>query len=146
MTGFELAARLAAHHGATVYLLARSEAERGRTSGAREGESAKAEIGKLRALAERSGIGFRSQCIVGVGEPADEIVKVAKTVRADLIVIGTPAQPTILRLLVGSVAERVLERSSSPVLVALCRGVRILEAATLRPKSEDRLTRSNTDV
>ena len=123
LAGFELAARLAVHHGAAVYLL-HVTTPNAIGWAMHEGESAKREIAKLRELAARNGTGLRSQCIAGVGEPAAEIVRVAKTINADLVVIGTSAEPTIIRLLVGSVAERVLEQSSCPVLVVLCKGDR----------------------
>jgi nucleotide-binding universal stress UspA family protein len=51
------------------------------------------------------------------GEPADEILAYAAGARADLIVLGTHGRTGLERLLMGSVAERVLHKSSCSVLV-----------------------------
>jgi nucleotide-binding universal stress UspA family protein len=54
---------------------------------------------------------------VQVGKPASEIVKAAKDWPADIIVIGSHGRGGISRLLLGSVAERVMRHASCPVLV-----------------------------
>jgi nucleotide-binding universal stress UspA family protein len=51
------------------------------------------------------------------GQPAAEIVDLAKRLPADVVVIGTHGRTGIGHLLLGSVAERVLRRASCPVLV-----------------------------
>ncbi len=53
---------------------------------------------------------------VEAGEPSDTILHVAKESGADLIVMGTHGRTGLSRLLIGSVAEAVLRRSSCPVL------------------------------
>ena len=50
------------------------------------------------------------------GAPADQIIRRAKRWRADLIVIGTHGRSEVGRAFMGSVAERVLQRASCPVL------------------------------
>ena len=50
------------------------------------------------------------------GRPAEEILRAAKANGADLIVMGTHGRTGLHRLLVGSVAEAVLQRSACPVL------------------------------
>lgn len=50
------------------------------------------------------------------GEPSDTILQVAKDGGADLIVMGTHGRTGFSRLLIGSVAEAVLRRSTCPVL------------------------------
>jgi len=50
------------------------------------------------------------------GDPASEIVKLAKAEHADLIVLGTHGRTGIERLLLGSTAEQVLRRAPCPVL------------------------------
>ena len=52
-----------------------------------------------------------------VGDIVDEIVKYAKDENADLIVIGTHGAKGLEKLLLGSVAERVVKRSDCPCLV-----------------------------
>jgi nucleotide-binding universal stress UspA family protein len=51
------------------------------------------------------------------GFPADEILKEANEIDADIIVMGTHGKGALENTFVGSVAQRVLRRSSRPVLV-----------------------------
>jgi len=50
------------------------------------------------------------------GDPVSEILRVARETGADLIVMGTHGRTGLSRLLMGSVAELVVRRSSCPVL------------------------------
>jgi nucleotide-binding universal stress UspA family protein len=50
------------------------------------------------------------------GDPVDEILAVAEQARADLIVMGTHGRTGLGRLLMGSVAEKVVRRAACPVL------------------------------
>jgi universal stress protein A len=52
-----------------------------------------------------------------MGDPASEIVRIAEEEKADMIVLGTHGRTGMSRLLMGSVAEAVVRRSPSPVLV-----------------------------
>jgi nucleotide-binding universal stress UspA family protein len=54
---------------------------------------------------------------VRVGTPIEEIVDLARDVSADLIVVGTHGRTGIKRLLLGSVAEAVVQRAGCAVLV-----------------------------
>jgi nucleotide-binding universal stress UspA family protein len=51
------------------------------------------------------------------GEPVTGIARAAKRVDADLVVLGSHGRTGISRLLLGSVAERVLEEEQTSVLV-----------------------------
>lgn len=51
------------------------------------------------------------------GRPADLIVDHAQAVKADMIVMGSLGRTGLERLLVGSVAERVVRLAPCPVLV-----------------------------
>jgi nucleotide-binding universal stress UspA family protein len=51
------------------------------------------------------------------GNPGDEIVDYAAKIGADLIVMGSHGHSGVRRLLLGSVAEKVLHRTPCPVLV-----------------------------
>ncbi|MDX9840274.1 MAG: universal stress protein [Desulfobulbus sp.] len=51
------------------------------------------------------------------GDPADRIVAFAAENQADLIVMGTHGARGIEKILLGSVAERVLKRAACPVLI-----------------------------
>lgn len=52
----------------------------------------------------------------GIGEPAAEIAELAREGQYDLIVVGTHGRTGIRHALLGSVAERIVRRSGSPVL------------------------------
>ena len=51
------------------------------------------------------------------GDPASEIVKLAKSEQVDMIVMGTTGRTGISRLLLGSTAEQVLRHAPCPVLM-----------------------------
>ena len=70
-------------------------------------------VGK--SIADRS-LARRLRYAVAVGKPALEIIKTARRVRADLIVMGTRGLSGVSRLLIGSTAEQVLRKSAIPVL------------------------------
>ncbi|HST09654.1 MAG TPA: universal stress protein [Terriglobales bacterium] len=53
---------------------------------------------------------------VGHGSAAEEIVLIAKTEKADLIVISTHGSTGLERLVFGSVAEKVVRLAECPVL------------------------------
>jgi nucleotide-binding universal stress UspA family protein len=51
------------------------------------------------------------------GEPSEEIVRVAAEVDADVIVLATHGRTGLKRLLLGSVAEKVVRHAGCPVFV-----------------------------
>jgi universal stress protein A len=51
-----------------------------------------------------------------VGNPAEELVSLAKREKADLIVMSTHGRTGLMRLLMGSVAEVVVRKAPCPVL------------------------------
>ena len=62
------------------------------------------------------------------GDPADEIVRYGRDAGIDLIVMGTHGRTGLERLLMGSVAERVLRDASCSVLVVkLPKGIPAVE-------------------
>lgn len=61
--------------------------------------------------------GFAVQEAPKLGKPADEILKVAKRHKADMIVTGAKGLGAIGRVLLGSVSTRVVQHSSCSVLV-----------------------------
>jgi nucleotide-binding universal stress UspA family protein len=67
------------------------------------------------AVAREAGIAARGE--LRVGTPADEIVRAADEEKAAMIVLGTHGRGGVQRLMLGSVADRVLRRSVCPVLV-----------------------------
>lgn len=66
---------------------------------------------------ELSAAGLVAEGVAPVGDPAPEIVRAAEAFHADLIVMGTRGQTGFERLLLGSVARKVLERAHCSVLV-----------------------------
>jgi nucleotide-binding universal stress UspA family protein len=93
--------------------------------------------GQLRAF-------YRSDPPIGVGylvkhgNAADEILRAADKVDADLIVVGTHGRSGLDRLVCGSVAESVMRRSSRPVLV-------VHHAETSQPNAPIRMILHPTD-
>jgi nucleotide-binding universal stress UspA family protein len=61
--------------------------------------------------------GFQTESEVLVGIPASELIEYVDEHDIDLVVIGTHGRSGLDRLLLGSVAERVIRSSSAPVLV-----------------------------
>ena len=73
---------------------------------------------QLRALQpELIQSGVRTQLVVRQGPVAEMIVIVALKLKADLIIMGSQGGTGLKRLLMGSVAERVVRHASCPVLV-----------------------------
>jgi nucleotide-binding universal stress UspA family protein len=98
---------LAGNEAVTLYREARAETER------RQQEADE----YLRALGAAR-LGGRSwEPMVALDDPAVAIVEAARTGKADLIVLVTPARHGLDRLLHGSVAHEVLKRTETPVLL-----------------------------
>lgn len=70
-------------------------------------------LGKLR---EELGEGVPTLTVVESGQPAAQIVRYAERHGIDLIVVGTHGRTGFTRVLLGSVAERVLRTAPCPVL------------------------------
>ena len=79
----------------------------------RRGQAERA-VAALVATARRRGVNARGLVLEGV--PAREILRLATSIRADVIVMGTHGRGAVGHLLLGSVAERVVQRSPVPVL------------------------------
>jgi len=69
----------------------------------------------VHGIAEKAGVKVSS--LLAKGRPFEQIVHIAKGLQVDLIVMGTFGRRSADRILIGSVAERVIEYSSCPVLV-----------------------------
>lgn len=54
--------------------------------------------------------------IVRVGDPATELLQLQKECGADLVVMGTHGRSGVARLVLGSVAERLLRDAGCPVM------------------------------
>lgn len=69
----------------------------------------------VKDTAQREGVAVKA--FVLSGRPADAIIETAQEKNADLIVLGSHGRTGVERLLMGSVAERVIVLASCPVLV-----------------------------
>ncbi len=78
-------------------------------------DHAEAHLVELRALA--AGMGApRVQIAKAIGDPALEVVELARDGGFDLVVVGTHGRTGIRHAILGSVAERVVRRARCPVL------------------------------
>jgi nucleotide-binding universal stress UspA family protein len=77
-----------------------------------------------RLVARAAKAGVRATQLLREGHPAPEIVRAARASRADLIVIGTHGRTGWPRLLLGSVAGRVIGLARCPVLSVRSRPAR----------------------
>ena len=72
---------------------------------------------KLDVLVRRAkGTGVRARALVLEGTPADAIVRAARARRAGTIVLGTHGRSGVARMLLGSVAARVVASAHCPVM------------------------------
>ena len=78
-------------------------------------EDGKGYVDYVVSLAEKEGVS--SSSLVREGRPFEQILQVAKESNVDLIVMGTYGRRGTERILIGSVAERVIEYAACPVLV-----------------------------
>lgn len=60
--------------------------------------------------------GSRATTILREGDPAEQIVRAARSERADLIVVGTHGRRGFSKIFLGSVAERVVGTAPCPVM------------------------------
>jgi nucleotide-binding universal stress UspA family protein len=72
------------------------------------------ELDKLVAKAKKSGV--RAKGRIAEGSAHEQIVRLAKKTRADIIVIGTHGRSGLAKLFLGSVAGRVVAAAPCPVL------------------------------
>ncbi|MBF0193980.1 MAG: universal stress protein [Magnetococcales bacterium] len=54
---------------------------------------------------------------ISKGLPHNELIKIAKKAKADVIVVGTSGQSGLKKLLMGSTAQRVVQMAKIPVIV-----------------------------
>jgi nucleotide-binding universal stress UspA family protein len=72
---------------------------------------------RLNDLAEREEVRFSSTAILASTSPAKAIVRYAKDQAIDLIVMGTHGSAPVVRMFLGSVADRVLRTAACPVVM-----------------------------
>jgi nucleotide-binding universal stress UspA family protein len=72
-------------------------------------------VRSMEATAENQGIALDT--MIPMGRPEVGIVKAAEFKQASLIIVGSHGRTGLKRLLMGSVAERVIGHAKGPVLV-----------------------------
>lgn len=78
-------------------------------------DNAERYVNYVSKLAQQEGLSVNS--VIVKGQPHDQIVNLAKSQGINLIIMGTHGQRGAARILLGSVAERVIEYAPCPVLV-----------------------------
>jgi nucleotide-binding universal stress UspA family protein len=78
----------------------------------KEGEDAISEIGEM---ASNAGVPFEK--IVAEGNPSEEILRRSSESGIDLLVMGSIGRTGIEKIMLGSVAEKVVRNSRVPVLI-----------------------------
>lgn len=76
------------------------------------------QLAKLTAKAKKTGI--RAVGLIVDGDPVRQIVRAARSKRADLVVVGTHGRTGLTKFFVGSVAQRVV--ATAPCSVVVVRG------------------------
>jgi nucleotide-binding universal stress UspA family protein len=92
--------------------------------------------------------GLNVESVVRWGNPAEEIIKMAQTMRADLVVIGAKGMGDPDRFPLGSVAHNVMKYSGTSVLLVRERisKIRRVLVATDGSKHSDEVTRFLLDL
>jgi nucleotide-binding universal stress UspA family protein len=78
-------------------------------------KKAKGFVADVKKQADAEGV--KAETFVGESESFEAITKLAKEQKADMIVIGSHGRTGLRRLLMGSVAEKVIGHAPCPVLV-----------------------------
>jgi nucleotide-binding universal stress UspA family protein len=81
---------------------------------------AAAQLAELAGRARAAGVA-ETQCQVGCGDPATDIVDLATTGGYGLIVMGTHGRGRLQHALLGSVAEKVIRSAPCPVMTVRAR-------------------------
>lgn len=82
-------------------------------------QHARKQLAALGARARKAGV--RATLLLVDGGPSEQIPRAVRRTRADLIVIGTHGRTGLTKVLLGSVAERVIRLAPCPVLTVRSR-------------------------
>jgi nucleotide-binding universal stress UspA family protein len=72
-------------------------------------------VQQARALAEKSHVKLLTHVLVG--HPARNVIKLAKDLGADLIIVGASGHSALYDRMIGSRAQKILHHATCPVLV-----------------------------
>lgn len=87
------------------------------TSSHSEERRKEAERAVAASLQRMQALGVHAEGTVAEGRPDEAIVKAAESAGADLIVVGSHGRTGLTKILLGSVAQRVIGHAACPVLV-----------------------------
>ncbi len=76
----------------------------------------------LKRTSENELKGVEHETLLRHGHPAEEVVKAAQELKADLVVMATHGRRGLSHLVLGSVAEKVVRESTAPVLTVRIHG------------------------
>ena len=117
---FKLALRIAKKDAAELHMV--SVEERGHMPELSEEDDTAATtvrfdktLQQARALAEKSHVKLLTHVLVG--HPARNVIKLAKDLGADLIVVGASGHSALYDRMIGSRAQKILHHATCPVLV-----------------------------
>jgi nucleotide-binding universal stress UspA family protein len=116
---FEVACSLARDHGAgmiVIHVIAPPPPPLGRALPPPLPATHRDELEDMLRRHKASAPGVQMTCRLEDGDPAGRVVDAALAARCDLIVMGTNGRGGLGRLLLGSVAERVLRTAPCPVV------------------------------
>jgi nucleotide-binding universal stress UspA family protein len=83
-----------------------------------EQEGEQTALKELKEVASECGVSSANCEVLGGAPPFDEICRLSQTVPADLVVMPTHGRTGLKHVFLGSTAERIVQHSSCPVLVA----------------------------
>ena len=89
---------------------------------ARHEEEARGIVAAVADAGSKLGVAVETRIVTGT--PAEQIVRLAKELPVDLLIMGTHGRTGISHVFLGSVAEKIVRRAPCPVL-------------TVRPKEHD---------
>lgn len=83
-----------------------------------EERKAEAKASVDRKVAKMAEAGLRCEGMVAEGRPDDVVIETADKAGADLIVVGSHGRTGLMRLVLGSISERIIGQAQCPVMVA----------------------------
>ena len=129
-----VAAELAQKNNATLYLLHVVHLHPAGEPALSSGEAETAAQTKLERIGDQKlKVGTRYELLVVTGDPAVEVLQTAARCGIDLIVMATHGRKGLRRLVLGSVAERVVREAQCPVLTVKRKAARA-GASRTRPR------------
>jgi nucleotide-binding universal stress UspA family protein len=90
---------------------------------------------ELKNVASECGVSSASCDVLGGAPPFDEICRLAQTLPADLVVMPTHGRTRLKHVFLGSTAERIVQHSSCPVLVARGKALQANNGSRFRIKT-----------